>query len=109
MADGAEQKGALQYTLLASEHAGGDFVLWLRYLSKWVDPSGHVFSQTDIEQIMSEKRITAFQKMILSEAITPGTPTNVYVSKLRAPRGQAEILEKERRLRSGEQVYEAQL
>ena len=109
MVNGTEQNGTVQYTILASEHAGGDFVLWLRYLSKWVNPSGHVFSQKEIGQIMSEKRITAFQKAIFSEAITPGMPTNAYVIKLRAPRGQAEILEMERRLRSGEQVYEAQL
>ena len=109
MLNGTEQGRTLQYTILASEHSGGDFVLWLRYLSKWVNPSGHVFSQKEIDQIMSEKRITAFQKAILSEAITPGTPTNAYVSRLRAPRGQAERLELERRLRSGEHVYETQL
>ncbi|MCL2494474.1 MAG: hypothetical protein FWE98_02310 [Oscillospiraceae bacterium] len=95
----------VRYTILASEHAGGDFVLWLRYLSKWVNPSGHIFSEKDIARIMQEKRITPFQKTILSEAITPGTPTNAYVVKLRTPRGKAEILEIERRLRDGEQVY----
>lgn len=95
----------VRYTILASEHSGGDFVLWLRYLSKWVNPSGHLFSAKDIVQIMQEKRITPFQKMILSEAITPGTPTNAYVVNLRTPRDEAEILETERRLLGGEQVY----
>ena len=95
----------VRYTILASEHSGGDFVLWLRYLSKWVNPSGHIFSAGDIAQIMGEKRITLFQKAILTEAITPGTPTNEFVVKLRAPRDKAEILEMERRLRSGEEVY----
>jgi len=95
----------IQYTILASEHAGGDFVLWLRYLSKWVNSTGHIFSQKDIARIMREKKITPFQKMIFSEAITPGTPTNNYVVKQRLPRDKARILEIERRLRSGEDVY----
>ena len=99
------QSQTVRYTILASGHSGGDFVLWLRYLSKWVNPSGHIFSAGDIAQIMREKRITQFQKAILSEAITPGTPTNAYVVKLRMPRDKAEILEIERRLRSGEEVF----
>jgi len=105
MARDSERSPTVRYTVLASKHAGGDFVLWLRYLSKWVGPSGHIFSKRDMAQIMEEKRITEFQKAILDEAITPGTPTNEYVVRLRQPRDRAEILEMERRLRSGEQIY----
>jgi len=102
-----ERNQALQYIILASEHAGSDFVLWLRYLSKWVDRSGHIFSSSDIAQIANEKKISPFQKTILLEAITPGTPTNEYIIKLREPRDKAEILAIERRLRNGEQFYQA--
>ena len=97
----------LSYLIHASEHSGGDFVLWLRYLSKWVNKSGHIFSAEDLAQIMKENKITSFQKAILSEAITPGTPTHEYVVKLRTPCDKAEIREIERRLLSGEDVYSA--
>jgi len=94
----------VRYTILASEHSGADLVLWLRYLSKWVNPSGHIFSKRDLNQIMKEKRISYFQKELLSRAITPGTPTNAYVVKMRQPIDNSEILEIIRRFRAGEEV-----
>jgi len=97
---------AVRYTILASEHSGDDFVLWLRYLRKWVDESGHVFSAKDIAQIMKEKRISPLQKVMLSEAVTPGTPTNQYVIRLNGKVDNAEI---RRRLLSGEEIDWARL
>ena len=91
----------MRYIVRASEHSGTDLVLWLRYLSKWVDPSGTIFSERDIAQIMNEKRITSFQKVILSRAITPGTPTNEYVVKMRQPYDNSKILEMIERLKAG--------
>ena len=92
----------VRYTIRASEHSGGDFVLWLRYLSKWVNPSGHIFSAGDIAQIMKEKRISPLQKVVLSRAITPGTPTNAYVIKMRQPYDNSKILEMIERSRANE-------
>jgi len=91
----------VRYTIRASEHSGVDLVLWLRYLSKWVDPSGNIFSERDIAQIMKEKRITPFQKVILSRAIIPGTPTNEFVVKMRQPYDNSKILEMIERLKAG--------
>jgi len=93
-----------RHVTIASEHSGGDFALWLRYISKWVGPAGHEFSDSEVSQIMSDPSITPFQKAIFSQAITPGTPTNDYVIKLRQPQ-HTRVQEIERRLLAGEQVY----
>jgi len=92
---------AVRYTILASEHSGEDFVLWLRYLRKWVNETGHIFSANDLAQIMKEKKIPPLQKVMLAEAITPGTPTNQYVIRLNRKVDYTEIT---RRLLDGEEI-----
>jgi len=92
MPSNVEHGQTLRYTILASEHSGNDFVLWLRYLSKWVNPSGHIFSEQDIAQIMKEKRISPAHKVILREALKLGTPTNDYVVKMRQPYDNSKVL-----------------
>ena len=96
------QSQTVSYIVRASEHAGNDLVLWLRYLSKWVNPSGHIFSDRDIAQIQGEEQISSMKKTVLAEAIKPGTPTNTYVIKLRQPYDNSKILEMIERLKAGE-------
>ena len=84
----------LRYMILASEHVGDDFVLWLRYLRKWVSKSGHIFSEQDAAAIMKENRIRPMHRVIFSEAITPGTATNQYVIWLNEPVDTTDILER---------------
>jgi hypothetical protein len=86
------------YVRNAAAHA------WLRYISKWVSSTGHVFSASEVEQIMNDSIITSFQKAIFLQAIAPDTPTNEYVVNLRRPQ-QAKVQEIERRLRNGEKLY----
>ena len=102
MPSNAERDQALRYTILASEHSGGDLVLWLRYLSKWVNPSGHIFSEHDLAQIMKERRIRPAHKVIFAEALKPGTPTNEYVIKMRQPYDNSEVLKTIERFRANE-------
>ena len=89
-----EYNQAVQYAIFASEHSGDDFALWLRYLRKWVNKSGHIFSVQDVAEIMGEERIRPVHRTIFSEAITPGTPTNQYVTWLNEPVDTSEILER---------------
>ena len=91
MAGVMERDQTVRYTILASEHSGDDLVLW--YLSKWVDPSGHIFSDRDIAHIHREKRISPLQKVMFSESITPGIPTNKHVIKMRQPADLSDIYE----------------
>jgi len=104
MNNSIKHEARVRYTVLASEHSGDDLVLWLRYLSKWVNPSGHIFSDKDIEQIRREKKITPLQKIMLSEAITPGTPTNKHVVKMRQPIDVSDIQEMMERLAQNERT-----
>ena len=90
---GMTHSQTVRYTILASEHSGDDLVLWLRYLCKWVNPTGNIFSKSDIARIMKEKRINPLQKVMLSEAITPGTYTNRQVIQMNQPADLSEISE----------------
>ena len=101
---GLERSQTVRYTILASEHSGVDLVLWLRYLSKWVNPSGHIFSEQDIDQIMKEKRIRPAHKVIFTEALKSGTPTNRYVVRMRQPYDNSEILNMIERFRANEKT-----
>lgn len=89
-----EQPQALRYALLASAHAGEDFVLWLRYLCKWVTPTGHIFTQEEAAAIMAEERIRPLHRTMFAEAITPGTPTNQYVIWLNSPVDTSAVMER---------------
>ena len=104
MAGDFERSQTVRYTILASEHAGVDLVLWLRYLSKWITPSGHIFSERDLAQIMKEKRIRQAHKVIFAEALKAGTPTNAYVIKMRQPYDNSEILKTIERFRANEKT-----
>jgi len=73
------------YVQRAAEHAGGDFLLWLRYISKWVNPSGHIFTLEEVQAILHDEQLTLFQRTIFEQAITSGTATNRYAVKLRQP------------------------
>jgi len=88
----------VQAVIRASEHSGDDFVLWLRYLRKWVSITGHIFSEQEVVLILNEDRIRKFHRMMFSEAITPGTPTNRYVIWLNQPMDASAILERIRRI-----------
>ena len=101
---GTSQSQTVRYTIRASEHSGGDLVLWLRYLSKWVNPSGHIFSERDLAQIMRERRIRPAHKVIFTEALKPGTPTNEYVVKMRQPYDNSEVLKMIERFRANEKT-----
>ncbi|MCL2531917.1 MAG: hypothetical protein FWE40_07150 [Oscillospiraceae bacterium] len=90
------------YVRNAAAHAGGDFVLWLRYISKWVNPVGHDFTPEEVQTILHDEQLTAFQKAIFERAITPGTATNLYAVRLRQP---IDVREIERKLLSGELTY----
>jgi hypothetical protein len=74
-----QRNDAVQYVILASEHSGVDLDLWFRYLRKLVSKTGNVFTEREIAQIMKENRIRWIHRVILSEAVKPGTPTNKYV------------------------------
>jgi len=100
-----EYSQAVRYAIFAANHSGADSGLWLRYLEKWVTPSGNIFSARDIADIRGARELTQLQKVMLIEAVTPGTPTNRYIAKQRVPRSQEEMRERERRLISGEETY----
>ena len=89
-----ERERVLRYTIAASEHSGGDLVLWLRYLGKWVDQSGHIFTKRDLIRIMKEKRIEPIHRVMLSEAIIHNTPTNRYVIRLNEKVDYSDVIER---------------
>jgi len=76
---------APRYVQRAAEHAGGDFVLWLRYISKWVNPDGHIFTPEEVQAILHDEQLTLFQRTVFEQAIMLGTATNRYAVKLRQP------------------------
>jgi|GEM_PF-2269744 len=76
---------APSYVRTAAVHAGGDFVLWLRYISKWVRPDGYDFTPEEMQAILHDEQLTLFQRAVFEQAFTPGTATNVYAVKLRQP------------------------
>lgn len=72
------------YMISASEHAGSDGDLWLRYLYKVIKDEGTKLTTDDVECLLKTSILTPFQKITLQDALTEGTHTREYV--LRANR-----------------------
>ena len=69
----------------AAEESREDMTLWFRYLRKEVDGKRQPLTEGDVRVLLRSDRLTRFQKISLSRAVTQGTKTNRFVRRMNAP------------------------
>jgi len=83
----------VDYMVIAAQHSRGNARHWFRYLRKYVDKCGILFTTDDIEALYNNEALTAFQRVSLKAAFKEGSPTRQHVINLNNP-GRRDTLSK---------------
>jgi len=81
------------YMVMAAQHSKGSAQHWFRYLRKYIDKCGTVFSKKDVEDLSNNESLTPFQRVSLKAAFEDGSPTRQYVLSLNGKADQNKILQ----------------
>ena len=70
------------YIVVAARRSKNDAQLWFRYLRKYIDKCGTLFTKQDVENLYHNEALTPFQRVSLRAAFEPGTQTRQHVISL---------------------------
>jgi len=77
---------------VAAPHSRGSAKHWFRYLRKYIDKCGVLFSEKDIEELYRNEVLTPFQRVSLRAAFCEGSPTQQHVISLNSKAERNKIL-----------------
>jgi len=80
------------YIVMAARHSKGSARHWFRYLRKYIDKCGIVFSKKDLEELFNNEELTPFQRVSLKAAFEDGSPTRQHILSLNGKADQNKIL-----------------
>jgi len=83
----------IDYMVMAASHSKGNAEHWFRYLSKFVEKRGVLFSDTEIEKLCRNEALTPFQRVSIKAAFTEGSATWRHINSLNQPR-KTDIIER---------------
>jgi hypothetical protein len=75
----------VNYMLMAAQHSRGNAGHWFRYLRKYIDKCGIVFTLDDVEALYNNQTLTPFQRVSLKAAFKDGSPTRRHIVMLNEP------------------------
>ena len=81
----------IEYMVMAAQHSKGNAKHWFRYLRKYVDKCGVLFTEEDINTLCNSHELTPFQRVSVKATFTEGSPTRQYVTRLNEP-GRRDVL-----------------
>jgi hypothetical protein len=81
----------INYMIMAANHSKGSAAHWFRYLRKYVDKCGVLFSVQDIDMLSENEALTPFQRISLKAAFKEGSVTNRYIISLNSKASQNKI------------------
>jgi len=96
----------LEYmTVVAAPHSKRNARLWFRYLRKYIDNCGTVFSKQDVDDLCKNESLTPFQRVSLKAAFKEDSPTRQYIIGLnrKANRNILQLLRERHELDTNEQ------
>ena len=67
------------YMEKAAQHSKGSCAHWFRYLRKYIDKCGTLFSIEDVKALSNNEKLSPFQKVSLNAAFQEGSPTRNYI------------------------------
>ena len=71
-----------EYMIMAAQHSRKSASLWFRYLRKYIDQCGSLFSIQDVENLYRNDALTPFQRVSLKAAFQDESPTRQYIISL---------------------------
>ena len=77
---------------IAAPHSRGSAKHWFRYLRKYIDKCGVLFSEKEIEELYNNKALTPFQRVSIKAAFDEGSPTRQHVINLNNKANRNKIL-----------------
>jgi len=81
----------VDYMIEVAQHSKDSAAHWFRYLRKYVDKCGTIFTMDDVEALCNNDALTPFQKVSARAAFREGSPTKAHISGLNKP-GQRDSL-----------------
>jgi len=68
--------------LMAAQHSRGNAQHWFRYLRKYINKCGTVFTEADVEALSHNATLSPFQRVSLIAAFSDGSPTRKHIISL---------------------------
>jgi len=75
----------INYMMIAAEHSKGNAQHWFRYIRKYIDKCGEVFTMDDVNALYKCEILSPFQRISLRAAFTEGSPTRQHIISLNQP------------------------
>ena len=72
----------VDYMIMAAQHSKGNAGHWFRYLRKYIDKCGVLFTVDDIQSLYNNKSLTPFQRVSIKAAFRDGSPTRQHIISL---------------------------
>jgi hypothetical protein len=72
----------LDYMEKAAQHSRNDAKLWFRYLRKYIDKCGSLFSMHDVESLFHSDVLTPFQRVSIRAAFDDDSQTRQHIVSL---------------------------
>ncbi|MCL2688682.1 MAG: hypothetical protein FWE57_02390 [Chitinispirillia bacterium] len=70
------------YMTMAAQHSKGSTQHWFRYICKYIDKCGTVFSPADVDALCADDTLTLFQRVSLRAAFSENTLTREHILSL---------------------------
>jgi len=68
-----------EYMVMAARHSKNNARHWFRYLRKYIDNCGTLFSKQDVEDLYNSKELTPFQRVSIKAAFEEGSQTRLHI------------------------------
>ena len=72
----------VSYMIMAAQHSKGNAAHWFRYLRKYIEKCGTVFTMDDVESLYSNEALSPFQRVTIKAAFEDGSPTRQHIVNL---------------------------
>jgi len=70
---------------MAAKHSKGSAKHWLRYLCKYIDKCGVVFTRADIDSLCTHEDLSLFQRVTLKAAFKEDSLTRQHILAMNQP------------------------
>ena len=70
------------YIVTVAQRSNNDSKLWFRYLRKYIDKCGSLFTLEDVESLYHNTMLTPFQRVSLKVAFKTGSETQQHIMSL---------------------------
>ena len=81
-----------EYMVKAAQQSKNNARHWFRYLRKYVDKCGTLFSKQDVENLYNNEALTPFQRVSIKAAFEEGSQTRLHIISLNYKKSSDKLL-----------------